>query len=278
LNNGTATLAELQAEWGVDWKESVRQRGRELKFMEEAGVPPPPQKTTPVGGADPTEAGAPAAGAKAPAAGAKVAAAFCPTGPGGGTDNSCPPAGGGGGAPGPPAKEWQEPPAPTGEKGAGPKERPRGDQSQTAIGDVGEAMAQELGFRSLLPEGQRGHKPGEVAVKGSTIDLEFDHSGRAYELKLCNSTSTEFRLKAKASEKAAKEEFARQQGKTAYTMVGVRDVQSGAVHFYAGKEPGLTGAKVSKEKFDYVGTVHPGKGKASASGSNGRHAVAGYRG
>jgi capsid protein len=68
LNNGTATLSELQAEWGVDWKESVRQRGRELKFMAEAGVPPPPQRTTPVGGADPTEAGAPAAAT--PAAGA----------------------------------------------------------------------------------------------------------------------------------------------------------------------------------------------------------------
>lgn len=38
LNNGTATLAEINAEWGVDWRDVIRQRGKELQFMREAGV------------------------------------------------------------------------------------------------------------------------------------------------------------------------------------------------------------------------------------------------
>lgn len=41
LNNGTATLQDVLAEWGVDWKAYIRQRGRELKFMADNGVPPP---------------------------------------------------------------------------------------------------------------------------------------------------------------------------------------------------------------------------------------------
>lgn len=185
-----------------------------------------------------------------------------------GTVNGC--GGSGSGVPGPcpsgkekekptapVAKPWKEPPPKEGKKGEGMKDRPKGDQSQTKIGDKGEAMATELGFRSILPEGQRSFKPGEVAEKGSTIDLEWDHSGKAYELKLCNTTSTEYRLKAKASEKEAKLKYAEQNGKTAYTMVGVRDVHSGEVHFYAGKQPGLIGSEVSEKHFDYVGSVKP---------------------
>jgi capsid protein len=47
LNNGTTTLAELLAEWGLDWRDVVRQRGKELKFCAAEGVPPPPVQGTP---------------------------------------------------------------------------------------------------------------------------------------------------------------------------------------------------------------------------------------
>lgn len=42
LNNGTTTLAELLSEWGLDWREVIRQRGKELEFLTQNGVPPPP--------------------------------------------------------------------------------------------------------------------------------------------------------------------------------------------------------------------------------------------
>ena len=156
---------------------------------------------------------------------------------------------------GPKAMPWQDPPPPQGKTGEGMAARPVGDQSQTKIGDHAEQLAQQLGMRSLLPEGQRSFKPGEVATKGSTIDLEYDHSNRAYELKMCQTSATEYRLKAKAVEKENKLKFADQNGKVAYTMVGVRDPVAGETHFYAAKEPGMTGAAVSAKNFDYVGTV-----------------------
>jgi capsid protein len=60
LNNSTATLSEILAEWGVDWKAYLRQRGRELKYAAEQGVPPPPRQAAgnPFGGGD----GAPVGG------------------------------------------------------------------------------------------------------------------------------------------------------------------------------------------------------------------------
>lgn len=201
---------------------------------------------------------------------------FCPTGPGGGVDATCSP----GGAPaakepaaeepakseGPSTKKnrnkaakpkvlpYREPP-PSIAKSGQAAARPRGDESQTHVGDFAELLSQRLGFRNILPEGQRSHKPGEVAEKGSTIDTEYDHSGRAYELKTCNTTATEYRLKAKTSEKEGKIKYAKDHGLTPYVMVGVRDVQTNEIHYYTAKEPGMTGAAVSKDKFDYVGTV-----------------------
>ncbi len=116
-------------------------------------------------------------------------------------------------------------------------------------------MAKKLGFRSILPEGQRAHKPGEVATKGSTIDVEYDHSGRAYEIKMCQTTSTEYRLKAKKEEKEAKLRYAKANKLEPYTMVAVYDGDAGQCHYYAAKKPGLIGAEVNERDYDFVGTV-----------------------
>lgn len=155
----------------------------------------------------------------------------------------------------PEARPWKAPPPKRGKKGEGMPARPRGDESQTVIGDRGEELAEQLGFRSILPPGQRSHRPGEVKEKGSTIDTEMDHSGRFYELKLCNDSATEYRLKAKRQEKEDKLHFAEQHQGEVYTLVAVREVESGAVHFYGSKKPGLIGAEVSEKHFDFLGTV-----------------------
>jgi hypothetical protein len=111
-----------------------------------------------------------------------------------------------------------------------------------------------LGFRSILPPGQRAHRPGEVATKGSTIDREFDHSGRAYEVKMCKTTATEYRAKPKPEEIAGKLLYARKHRLAAYTMIAVMDERGRTIHYYASKRPGITTKKLSSENFDYVGT------------------------
>lgn len=155
----------------------------------------------------------------------------------------------------PVATEWADPPPKKGKKGGGKVTRPKGEESQTKIGDLGEVMAQQLGFRNILPEGKRNFTAAEVAKKGSSIDLEYDHSGRLYELKLCNTSATEYRLKAKKEEKDDKLKYAKQSKAEAWTMVAVRDVDTGDVHFYGAKKQGLIGAEVSSKNYDYLGKV-----------------------
>jgi capsid protein len=181
LNNGTATLAELQAEWGVDWKESVRQRGRELTFMAQAGVPPPPQRTTPVGGADPTEAGAPAAAAK-------VAAAFCPTGPGGGPDNSCPPTGGGGGGTGPGRNPEQEDPKTE-------RERDKEDRRTQVRRDREEQAVRDRAYREVerSPEVRKEERVIDVRQTRELKELDKSQAERHDREQAAGKTSPEDR-------------------------------------------------------------------------------------
>jgi hypothetical protein len=147
---------------------------------------------------------------------------------------------------------WTAPPPKKGKKGEGMRARPKGDKSQTKTGDRAEAAARSLGFRSILG-GKRSHAAGEVKSKGSSIDTEYDHSGRAYELKMCQTTSTEYRLKAKKQEKDDKLKYARKNKLTAYTLVGVYNPDAGEIHFYAAKKPGLIGSEVNERDFDFVG-------------------------
>ncbi len=72
---------------------------------------------------------------------------------------------------------------------------------------------------------------------------------------MCKTTSTEYRLKAKAKEKADKQRYADKHELEPYTLVGVRDADRGEVHFYLSKEPGLVGAEVSEKHFNYLGAV-----------------------
>jgi hypothetical protein len=153
----------------------------------------------------------------------------------------------------PVALPWKDPP-PKKPRTKGEKvERPKGDQSQTKLGDHTEELSRALGFRNILPAGKRSNK--SVKAEGSSIDVEFDHSGRAYEIKMCKTTSTEYRLKAKKKEKNAKIRYAELHQLEPYTMVAVRDVEKNEAHFYAAKEPGMIGAEVNPKDYDYVGSV-----------------------
>jgi hypothetical protein len=155
-----------------------------------------------------------------------------------------------------PRLPWRAPPEPKGRAGGGPAVRGVGLQSQTVLGDKIEAISESLGLRNILPEGKRNFSAREVAEKGSSIDREFDHSGKLCEIKMCRTTATEYRLKAKAEEKEAKLKFAQHSQGEVVTVVPVWDVDTNEVHFYW--HDGLTGSDVrggEKAGWSYMGTV-----------------------
>ena len=135
----------------------------------------------------------------------------------------------------------------------GKPKRPKGKRSQTALGDAAEAATLKLGFRNILPPGRRMNK--SVEKEGSSIDVEFDHSGRAYEVKMCKTTAIEYRAKPKPEEIEGKIRFAKMHGLEAYTMIGVMDEKTRTIHYYASKEPGITTKKLSPDAFEFVGTA-----------------------
>ena len=149
--------------------------------------------------------------------------------------------------------EWQDPPEPKGVKGGGKAVRPTGDRSQTRLGDIAEETANKLGFRNILPPGRRSNK--DVKTEGSSIDVEFDHSGRAMEVKMCKTTATEYRAKPKADEVEDKLRYAKMHDLTPYTMLAVMDEDARQIHYYVSKEPGISRKKLSKDSFDFIGTV-----------------------
>lgn len=155
----------------------------------------------------------------------------------------------------PEPKPWVDPPPKLGKKGVGKIKRPKGEDSQTASGNLGEGASAALGFRNILPEGKRNFTAAEVKKNGSSIDVEFDHSGRLYEVKLCLTTSTEYRLKCKKKEKDDKLKYAKKMQAEAWTMIGVLDKSNRTIHYYVPKKPGLVGAEVNKKTFDFVGKV-----------------------
>lgn len=137
----------------------------------------------------------------------------------------------------PPMLPFQPPPLPQGKKGGGKPERGVGERSQTMLGDKIEELSAQLGLRSILPEGQRSHRPGEVAEKGSTIDREWDSSGWAFEVKMCRTSATEYKAKPKKEELEGKAKFAEIHKLKPAMMIAVMDEEARTVQFYW--RPGL---------------------------------------
>lgn len=155
-----------------------------------------------------------------------------------------------------PKQPWRHPPEPKGKKGGGPAVRGTGEQSQTVLGDRAEEITAELNLRSILPEGKRSFTAKEVAEKGSSIDREYDHSGKLCEIKMCRTTATEYRMKAKAKEKEGKLRYAELSQGEIMTVIPVWDVDTGEIHVYW--HEGLTGSDVrtgEKGGWNYMGKV-----------------------
>jgi hypothetical protein len=161
-------------------------------------------------------------------------------------------------AKGPPPAPFKAPPPPQGKAGGGKPIRPTGDESNTKFGDKVEEAVAKLGLRSILPEGQRSHRPGEVAEKGSTIDREWDHSGYAFEVKACRVTATEYKCKPKKEEVEGKRKFAEMHGLEPAMCIPVVGPEKGEMHVYWREGIGsykLDPATAEENGWHYMGRV-----------------------
>jgi len=151
-----------------------------------------------------------------------------------------------------PEHDWIDPPAPMGKKGGGPPKRGSGADSQTKLGDHAEELTAKLNLRSILPPGQRHGGVGFLKKHGmSTLDREYDHSGYAFEVKVCRVTATEYRAKPKPDEIAGKLKYSKKHKLKPMTMIAVYDAENGEMYCYV--HPGITskGLPLGPDKGDW---------------------------
>ncbi len=161
-----------------------------------------------------------------------------------------------------PVLPWKPPPPPLAlSKGKGKVVRPKGEFSNTTRGDKLEAIGEKLNLRTILPKTKSGEgtRRANVNVKkeGSSIDREFDHSGKFCEIKACWTTATEYKAKAKKEEFEGKDLFAKIHKGDPVTTVVVVDEEKKEAHFYW--HEGLTFKKVptgsDSRGWNFMGTV-----------------------
>lgn len=144
--------------------------------------------------------------------------------------------------------------APLDEDGVPSKGYSANGMTNTQFGDMSELLMRKVGMRSILPEGQRSNK--SIKLEGSSIDLEYDHSGWVYELKACSVEATSYKSGPKKHEIAGKKRYARMHGLKPATMVLVVDVEKGTAHAYW--QPGIVAKKLEARNLDewhYAGSV-----------------------
>jgi hypothetical protein len=158
----------------------------------------------------------------------------------------------------PPTLPFKQPPEPKGKSGgkAGGWSSIKG-MTNTSLGDMAEQAVSQFGLRSLLPEGKRQNP----------LDMEYDHSGYAFEVKACSVTATEYKAKPKAKEVAEKVAYAKKHKLKPATMIAVVDVANGQIHAYW--RPGIGAYKLTQsgENWHYMGTVSIKKQSLSRNGA-----------
>lgn len=102
--------------------------------------------------------------------------------------------------------------------------------TNTSFGDMVESFTKQLGFRSILPEGRRSNR--DVATEGSSIDVEYDHSGWAMEIKAVCVEASEYKAKPKKDEMEGKRKFAEMHQLKPAMMIIVTDVMNGKAWAY----------------------------------------------
>jgi hypothetical protein len=136
---------------------------------------------------------------------------------------------------GPKTEVWQDPPAPTGEKG---RNKAGGMAAigitNTALGDKVEAALQKtMGFENAHPGSRKGK-----------FDLLWN--GHAYEVKAVSRSATEYKAKPKAHEIAEKRDFALENKLQPHIMIVVYDPEKRRLFVYS--KPGVGAYRLTTPK------------------------------
>lgn len=147
----------------------------------------------------------------------------------------------------PPALPFNAPPPPSGQGGRKAGGFAATGETNTAFGDRAEAIIEELGLRSILPEGHRQNP----------LDREWDHSGMAFEVKAVSTKATEYKAKPKASEMEEKRAYAKKHKLKPGMLIAVLDDDKMEVHAYWREGIGAfaLNPKTAHEQWNYMGTV-----------------------
>lgn len=147
----------------------------------------------------------------------------------------------------PPVKEMVMPPPPRGKAGGNKAGGLTATgETNTRMGDMAEAALMKLGLRSILPPGKRQNP----------LDVEYDHSGWAFEIKACSINATEYKAKPKAAEMEDKRAYAAEHKLKPAMMIAVVDHEKGEIHAYWRPGIGAWGlTEGNKDQWNYAGTV-----------------------
>ena len=139
---------------------------------------------------------------------------------------------------------WHEPPAPTGRAGRKAGGFSATGKANTLVGDLGESLlVKKLGMVSLLPPGHRQNP----------LDVKYDHTNEAYEVKTVTTESTEYKAKMKAHEVKEKIAYARKNGLKPGVIIMVMDAKKGMAYAY--KRPGIGNYRLGSKSWTFMGKV-----------------------
>lgn len=145
----------------------------------------------------------------------------------------------------PPALSWQPPPSPTGSGGKAGGFTATG-HTNTEIGDLGEVALTQLNMQSILPEGHRQNP----------LDVKYDGTNNAYEVKTVTTASSEYKVKMKGHELREKQQYAKKNGYKPGIIMLVLDVEKGTGYAY--RRQGLGNFRLSttnKGDWEYMGSI-----------------------
>lgn len=154
-----------------------------------------------------------------------------------------------------PKKAYQPPPPPKGKAGQG---KAGGFSStgktNTLVGDEIEELLAGTGFRSITPV-VNGKK-----IRQNPLDVEWDHSGYAFEVKTCTTAAQEYKAKPKAREVEEKKAYAEKHDLKPGIIIAVADYDAGETHFYwrLGVGAFALNPSTGDKHWNYFGTVKMG--------------------
>ena len=143
---------------------------------------------------------------------------------------------------GPPKIDFVPAPSPTGKAGRKAGGFSATGRTNTDIGDLGEAVARKFNLRSLLPPGKRQNP----------LDVEYDDSGWAFEIKTVTTASTEYKIKMKSHEQASKLAYAKQHGFKPGSIIIVMDVKANRAFVYW--REGIANYRLT-EQWNFMGSA-----------------------